>query len=193
MPAAAVAAGEVTFVLDDASEPGARLDDKKLDDRVRGWLDEEGYSSKKVTDDEDAVFHYIVKYPSGKGDANIHVVRPENRSLLALVMGVQLSPKHKEPYGNLDAGEKRRVTHRLRRTAFHEGHIGFAGKVEEGILARWQLDTQIYDDAISQHGFFNALRRIYTKHLLLIEVLNEELGGVAQGPQSTGDEIRGYI
>lgn len=180
-------------MANEATEPGTRLDDKMLDEKVRGWLDEAGYSSKKVTDDKDALFHYIVKYPAGKGDANVHVVRPENRSMIALVMGVQLSPKHKEPYSNLDNADKRRITHRLRRTAFQEGHTGFAGKIEEGILARWQLDTQIYDDAFSQDRFFNALRRLYTKHLLLIEVLNEELGGMGQGPTSTGPDIRGYI
>lgn len=179
--------------MDELSDPDQRLDDDTLNDRVRGWLDQEGYSSKKVTDDDDAVFHYIVKYPAGQGDANIHVVRPGNRSLLALLMGVQLSPKHQKPYGSLDDAEKRRLTHRLRRTAFQEGHVGFAGHVDEGVLTRWQLDAQIYDDAISQHRFFRELRRVYTKHLLLIEVLNEELGGAGPGPTSTGGDIRGYI
>lgn len=179
--------------MTDLSDPETQLDDEELDRRVRGWLDREGYSSKKVTDDEDAVFHYIVKYPAGQGDANIHVVRPQNRSLLALLMGVQLSPKHRKPYASLEDQDKRRLTHRLRRTAFQEGTIGFAGHMEEGVLARWQLDTQIYDDAISQDRFFTDLRRVYTKHLLLIEVLNEELGGAGQGAQSTGGDIRGYI
>jgi hypothetical protein len=179
--------------VDEQRDLGTRLDDDRLDETVRGWLDREGYSSKKATDDDDAVWHYIVKYPAGKGDANIHVVRPENRPLLALVMGVQLSPKHKKPYSNLDDEDKRRLTHRLRRTAFQEGHVGFAGHVDEGMLTRWQLDSQLYDDAVGQDRFFRELRRIYTKHLLLIEVLNEQLGGVGGGPTSTGDDIRGYI
>lgn len=179
--------------MDEQNDPGARIDDEELDRRVRGWLDEQGFSSKKVTDDEQAAFHYIIQYPAGQGDANIHVVRPGNQSMIALLMGVQLSPNHRKPYQNLEDAEKRRVTHKIRRVAFQEGHVGFAGHMEEGILSRWQLDVQIYDDAVSQDRFFQELRRIYTKHLLLIEVLNEELGDVEQGPQSTGGGISGYI
>lgn len=180
-------------MADDLTGPGARLDDDLLDDRIRGWLDGEGFSSKKVTEDEQAAFHYIIKYPAGQGDANIHVVRPPKRSLIAVLMGVQLSPNHRKPYQNLDDPEKRRLTHQLRRAAFQGGHVGFAGQMEEGIMARWQLDIQIYDDALTQDRFFGELRRLYTKHLSLIEVLNEQLGDVDQGPQSTGGGISGYI
>lgn len=177
----------------DASELGGRFEDDELDEKVRTWLDAEGYSSKKVTDDDQAAFHYIIQYPAGQGDANIHIVRPEGRAVVALMMGVQLSPNHRKPYQNLPNGEKRELTHRLRRTAFDGGEVGFAGQMEEGILARWQLDLAVYDDALSQDRFFHGLRRLYTKHLRLIEVLNEALGSADQGPQSTGGGISGYI
>lgn len=180
--------------MPDVSEIGSRFDDDALDEELRSWLDGQGYSSKKVTDDDQAAFHYIIQYPAGQGDANIHVVRPENRSVVALMMGVQLSPNHRKPYQNLPNEEKKELTHRLRRIAFEGGDVGFAGQVdEEGVLSRWQLDLAVYDDAFDQDRFFEALRRIYTKHLLLIEVLNEQLGDVDQSPQSTGGGISGYI
>lgn len=180
---------------DDGSELGTRYEDDQLDDRVRDWLDAEGYSSKRVTDDDQAAFHYIIQYPAGQGDANIHVVRPSGRPVLAILMGVQLSPNHRQPYQNLADEDRKRITHRLRRTAFEGGHVGFAGQMEEGIMARWQLDVAVYDDGLSQDRFFRELRRLYTKHLQLIEVLNEELGDAGQGggPQSTGGGISGYI
>lgn len=177
----------------DANEIGARFEDDTLDEAIRSWLDSEGYSSKKVTEDEQAAFHYIVQYPPGQGDANVHIVRPEGRSVLALLLGVQLSPNHRKPYQNLAENEKKALSHQIRRTAFEGGHVGFAGQTEDGILARWQLDVAVYDDGLDQDRFFQALRRLYTKHLHLIEVLNEELGDVDQGPQSTGGGISGYI
>lgn len=180
-------------MAEDPTEPGARIDDDELDGQIRDWLDREGYSSKKVTEDEQAAFHYIIQYPAGQGDANVHVVRPEGRSMIGVMLGVQLSPNHRKPYMNLDDAARRKLTHRLRRTAFEGGQVGFAGQMEEGILARWQLDVQIYDDALTQDRFFKDLRRVYTKHLLLIEVLNEELGDADQGPQSTGGGVSSYI
>jgi hypothetical protein len=176
-----------------------RIDTGELDDELRRWLDEEGFSSKRVTEDDDAEFHYVIQYPAATGDANIHIVRPPNRAVLALLLGVQLSPNHRQPFQQLDDPEKTALVHRIRRVAFEGGEVGFAPQMEGDILARWQLDVSIYDDGLTQHHFFTSLRRLYTKHLELIEVLNEAFGTEEsidvqqQDPSTSGGGMRGYI
>jgi hypothetical protein len=179
-------------------ETGERFASDELDDEIRRWLDQEGISSKRITEDDEADFHYTIQYPATSGDANIHVVRPPGRPVLALMLGVQLSPNHKQPFQNLPQDEKRALVHKIRRCAFEGGDIGFAPQMEEDVLARWQLDVSVYDDGLSQDRFFQSLRVLYTKHLELIEVLNEHLGPEApsdpeQESSTTGDHIRGYI
>lgn len=177
---------------------GGRFPSDELDDEIRRWLDQEGISSKRITEDEDADFHYTIQYPASSGDANVHIVRPPGRPVLAILMGVQLSPRHMRPFKKLPGEEKKGLIHEVRRCAFEGGEIGFAPQMDEDVLARWQLDVSIYDDALDQDRFFQSLRRLYTKHLELIEVLNQHLGPEApsdpeQESSTTGDNIRGYI
>jgi hypothetical protein len=180
------------------ADVGETFASDELDDEIRRWLDQEGISSKRITEDDQADFHYTIQYPASTGDANIHIVRPPGRPVLAMMLGVQLSPNHKQPFQALPQDDKQGLIHAIRRCAFEGGDVGFAPQMEDDVLARWQLDISVYDDGLSQDRFFQSLRTLYTKHLELIEVLNQHLGPEApadpeQESTTTGDNIRGYI
>ncbi len=172
--------------------------ERELADRLREWLDEEGLSSKKEQDDN-ATFHYVAEYPK-RGGVTMHVIRPKDRQGLVLLLGIHLSQGHAQAFKKLGPEDQRQLTHRLRKTAFEGGEVGFSMQVDEGIPARWQFDRLIYDDAISRHTVLTGMRKVFSKHLEIVEVLNMELGGAAAGgggggstASTAGEDVKGYL
>lgn len=173
--------------------------ERQLADKLREWLDGEGLSSKKETD-ENAVFHYVAEYPK-RGGVTMHVIRPGGRSGIVLLLGIHLSEGHAQAYRKLGPEDQRQLTHRIRKTAFEGGEVGFSLQVDEGIPARWQFDHLIYDDAISRHAVLTGMRKVFSKHLEIVEILNMELGGTAGSgaggggstASTTGEDVKGYL
>lgn len=182
-------------MLDERSTDEIEAFEAKLADRLRAWLDEEGLSSKKEQDDG-AVFHYVVHYPQQKGGVRLHLIRPKGRRGLVILLGIHLSEGHAKALGQLGPEEQRRFVHRLRKAAFEDGEIGFSLQVEEGIPSRWQFDRILYDDVISRHTVMTSMRRVFSKHLELVELINLEIGGNG-GPggasATSSEDVKGYL
>lgn len=164
---------------------------RQLEERLRDWLDREGLTSKKDPS-EDASFHYMVPYP-GEGGVQLNLLRPKDRDCLAITLGIHLSPEHEEPFRALDDDARKDLVHEIRREAFRDGLVGFGPEMDDGVPVRWQLDLIIYDPQIDKHTVLSGMKRVFTRHLQIVEILNQRLGQSANGASGSESELRGYL
>lgn len=125
---------------------------------------------------ENNAFEIKVEYPRNRFAATVMIVRPDHRRGTVFVIQVKMADEHLSQFQDLSASNRNELIHRLRLIAFGGGDVGFGPKVEDGMLQRWTIDYLLYDDALNEHTFNLAMRKVFTKHLELLEVLGMHLG-----------------
>ncbi len=160
---------------------------------LRSWLGDAGVTLNKVEAPEPGVAHHLTFTFPPQGGNIFHLVRPEARGLTVLASGTTVSPQHLQILQSSTTGLRQHVVLMLRRAAFPGGVVGFAPKMEGDLVTNWQLDVEVYDDGLTQHSFFAALRMLLSKHLELIDAFNEALGAKPVVVASGATGSSGYV
>ncbi|MHB8586726.1 MAG: DUF2299 family protein [Thermoplasmatota archaeon] len=168
-------------------------DQPSVQERVRGWLREDQIKFESLPAQDAVEFGLLVEYPPPGPSAKIHVVRPKGRHLIAIGMGVQLSPPHQAALLALPGPAREKVVRLLRKTVYQMGLIGFGANMENGIPTRWTLDYLLFDDGLTQNAFHTGLRMLFTAHLSVIETLNLELGAPPDARAAAPTGLAGYM
>lgn len=154
--------------------------------RVRRWLRDAGYSVVAGTPDPANEFELTISYPQWDPEAELLIVRPRGRRVLGFLMSVGLPKEMIDVERGMEPGERDRIMHLFRRTAYAGGLVGFGARIEDDVLTEWDLEVSVHDDALSEHALHASLRALFLKHLELIEVVDEHIGDAyPKTPKST--------
>lgn len=172
------------------------VSDKEHDEALRklkDWLIDEGYEFQKApTPHENNVFEVKVKYPKDNPGGNVLLLRPKNRPAISVVMNINLAEQHQSQWNALDADQKEALMLDIRITAFSGGEVGFGPEVQQGMLTSWTLDYFLYDEELNRQHLFMGMRKVFTKHLQIIEVMKHHLEGDVPDRGSGASDLSGY-
>lgn len=160
---------------------------RKLPSTIESWLKEEGHKVERPAPQPTDDFVFIVDMPNA--NFKFQIVRRKGAHSIMMGTTVNLSPEHIGPLQAMPQDRRAKTAIALRRAAWNGAVVGFGPAKEGDVIKGWSLDVGIWDDGLTQHEFNRAIRQLLTKHLELIDALNEELGlknGVPQGGAMPG-------
>jgi len=143
-----------------------------LENRIKQWLSEEGILGQ-IVDDENANFHFIVKYPE---DHVIDIIQPRGRKDLVLVVcATSVSPEHLSKIRELSESKKEEFLWQIR-FSLNKFLVDFQLEHPGNVLESYLVTDEIYSDALTKDRLISTIKKVFKAKLHVLWLIQKRFG-----------------
>lgn len=157
---------------------------RKSEETVSSWLKQAGIAHHK-TPNPSAQWALLCDLPAA-GNLKLEIVRPREATMIGVGVNINVAPEHVAIVMAMNDEQRTKLIVGLRKIGFAGGDVGFVLRVDSGVPAGWTLDTQVFDDGLTQDRFMSLWRKLISKHLEIVDEFNSQIGFRAQRSSTAG-------